>query len=570
MDSKMIEKIEYLFYRYCDGSITGKEMDLLNSFMLEDESVQNRYLEFMKTELALNHCVEQNFQTDSNFQIILQDIQELAEYEKTAPAIEIPKEANEPELIQKVVYAPRQRRKLSTFSKVFLAMNAAAILFFLLFLGFAPTESGIEVATLTDSINAKWADVGISMEKGVRLYNSKNPLLLREGLVELSFDNNARVTIEGPAEFQILDDDLIKLNYGQIYSQVPPEAYGFQISTQHAKIIDLGTEFGIKEGLDGDTQVHVLKGQVNLISSVLNNKINVNLLAGSARELNAATGELNEIPCEDNLFARQINSKAEVVWRGQNTLNLADIVGGGNGFGSGKLNTGINTSNGKMVSDLPTWVVQSGSAGYKTVSSNPFIDGVFVPGIEGGKSSITADGSISVEFPGTSGLYWGYIFNGAFHEGDNVPRHTLRFNGMPMGAPENPSISIHSNQGITFDLSKIRQNTPMRKIAAFRSLIGISETVKNYVDEARTLDAETLSKTTFSKADFWIFLDGRKVYELEVSNADQPVQVEIPIGTQDRYLTLVVTEADGGWAYDWALFGRPELVMAPAKGYVLR
>ena len=565
MDSKMIEKIEYLFYRYCDGSITGKEMDLLNSFMLEDESVQNRYLEFMKTELALNHCVEQNFQTDSNFQVILQDIQELAEYEKTAPAIENPKEANEPELIQKVVYAPRQKRKLSTFSKVFLAMNAAAILFFLLFLRFAPTEGGIEVATLTDCINAKWADVGISMEKGVRLYNSKSPLLLREGLVELTFDNNARVTIEGPAEFQILDDDMIKLNYGQMYSQVPPEAYGFQISTQHAKIIDLGTEFGIKEELDGDTEVHVVKGQVNLISSILDKKININLLAGSARELDANTGELKEVLCNDSLFARQIDSRSEIVWRGQNTLNLADIVGGGNGFGSGKLNTGINTSNGKMVSDLPTSIVQGGSAGYRTVGSNPFIDGVFVPGIEGGKSSITADNSISVEFPGTSGIYWGYIFNGAFHEGDNVPRHSLRLNGMFIGTADNPAISIHSNQGITFDLAKIRQNTPMGHITGFRSLIGISETVKHYVDEARTLDAETLSRTTFSTADFWVFLDGRKVYELEMSNPDEPVLLEIPVSDQDRYLTLAVTEADGGWAYDWALFGRPELVITPTE-----
>ena len=34
-----------------------------------------------------------------------------------------------------------------------------------LFLRFAPSKVGIEVATLTDSINAKWVDVAGPMEK---------------------------------------------------------------------------------------------------------------------------------------------------------------------------------------------------------------------------------------------------------------------------------------------------------------------------------------------------------------------------------------------------------------------
>jgi len=62
-----------------------------------------------------------------------------------------------------------------------------------------------------------------------------------------------------------------------------------------------------------------------------------------------------------------------------------------------------------------------------------------------------------------------------------------------------------------------------------------------------------------------VFLDGRKVYELEMANTDEPVQVEIPVRDQDRFLTLAVTETDDGWAYDWALLGRPELIIEPPK-----
>ena len=55
MDSKQLEKVEYLFCRHCEGSITKEEMELLNSLMLENEYVQQKYFEFVKTEFVLNH-----------------------------------------------------------------------------------------------------------------------------------------------------------------------------------------------------------------------------------------------------------------------------------------------------------------------------------------------------------------------------------------------------------------------------------------------------------------------------------------------------------------------------------
>lgn len=141
--------------------------------------------------------------------------------------------------------------------------------------------------------------------------------------------------------------------------------------------------------------------------------------------------------------------------------------------------------------------------------------------------------------------------NGAFHKGEKVHRHTLRLNGMLFGVPDNPSIAIHSNQGITFDLLQIRQSLSDMDIKKFRSLIGISETVKDYA--------------TDSTADFWVLLDGRKVYEKQMLNSDRAVEVEIPITVNDRYLTLAVTEADYTWGFDWALFGRPELIIEPTR-----
>ena len=67
MDSNQSGRIEYLFYRYGDGSITKEEMDTLNSFILKSEYVQGKYFDFLKTELALRFCLQKNLYVDADF-----------------------------------------------------------------------------------------------------------------------------------------------------------------------------------------------------------------------------------------------------------------------------------------------------------------------------------------------------------------------------------------------------------------------------------------------------------------------------------------------------------------------
>ncbi len=550
-----------------EGKLDKEQLERLDLLLQTSSQARRCYFEIIDVHLGLENldeALECNKEgVPSSFDTTI--LEALAEYEKIAPVMKVhPSEVLNVEPLKRI----ERKKTVHTINKssvLSIVGVAAAVILVVLFARFAPPKSGFEVATLTDSLNAKWADVDALMQKGTRLKTEDTHLLLREGLVELLFDNDTKVTLEAPAEFQILTSDQIALIYGRLYASVPQRAIGFTVNTSSARIVDLGTEFGVEADLRGGTSLHVMKGKTVLIAGDESNKVSVEVVEGIAKKVSGNTQTISDISCNDHLFVREIDSSDGLVWRGETRMNLADIVGGGNGFSGGVLNTGVDASTGKMIPKLLEDWVQVGSAGYQTVDSSLFIDGVFVPGLEGGKTAITADGSVSVIFPKTSGNYWGYIMNGAFHQGEEVPRHTLRLNGMPLGTPENPSIAIHSNQGITFDLSKIRQNTPMGKITEFRSLIGISDTVKNYVDEANTLDKEILSKETFSTADFWIFLDGKKVYELKMSNSDEPVQVEIPIRFQDRFLTLAVTEAEYGWAFDWALFGRPELVITPTE-----
>ena len=100
-------------------------------------------------------------------------------------------------------------------------------------------------------------------KNGTRLAAYSNKLFLREGLAELMFDNNAKVVVEGPAEFELLAEDQINLRYGRIYATIPHEAIGFTVSTPTSRIIDLGTEFGIQADGSGDVAVTCNQGKNN-------------------------------------------------------------------------------------------------------------------------------------------------------------------------------------------------------------------------------------------------------------------------------------------------------------------
>jgi hypothetical protein len=472
---------------------------------------------------------------------------EFAEYEKTANRVEAApikqSENAEPNVNRQQVYRPLHRSSLIT-----LITSVAAVILLVLYARYVPPRQyGYQVAVLSDSINAKWADMKSPMAKGDAFVTSGKCWLLREGYAELLFENDTRVTFEGPAEFQILTGDQIRLNYGRLYAVVPQEAIGFMIKTPSAQIIDLGTEFGIDTNFQGDTSVHVMEGKTMMIAGDQSNKLSVEIVRGVAKMITAGSLAVSDIAHRDQLFVRKIDSANQLIWNGQTAINLADIVGGGNGFGGGVQDAGINVSTGKMTRALPSEFVQMGSSGYRRVDDSPFIDGVFIPGLDDGPTRISADGAIRAEFPRTSGRYWGHILNGAFHYGEGVPRHELKLNGRIAGQPDNRALTIHSSQGITFDLAKIRKNVPGGSLSAFRSLIGISETVREFGQEPTAI--------------FWVFVDGRKVCERKMSSLDAAVPLEIPLGAADRYLTLAVTESDDTWGHDWTMFGRPELVI---------
>lgn len=539
-----------------DGSARQEHYVQLNEMLRQSEANRRTYMEFMTTYVGLNYLEGVFIEQDSDVLGLDMDLwQKMSEYEKTAPIVVVSKEEPARELTQRVVYRQREKHKMSRFSQIFLAMNTAAILFFILFLKLTPPNNGIEVATLSDSINAKWADVTGPMEKGTRFATRSDELFLREGLAELLFDNNAKIVIEGPAEFELLAEDRIDLRYGRLYATVPHEAIGFTISTPVSRIIDLGTEFGVQADAFGDVYLHVIKGKTALIAGDRSNKANLEVTGGHANKVSGSTSAVSDIPCDEHLFARDIDSKNNAVWRQQPTVDLADVVRGGNGQGTGNSDVRLNPIKG-FTRDFHGGF--STAKGYLAIPELAFIDGVFVP--DGHTRQIVSSrNDVFAECPETSGIFDMDLFanpkSGILKT--DLREGTIEFNGREYTDESgHPCILMHSNLGLTFDLDAIRKHY-RRDITRFTSQAGIAD----------------LKEDSPCNADFYVLVDGQVRYSLRQYKQKGVLNdVSVEIKDTDRFLTLVTTDGEdpdypeGGFykraiSCDWCVFTEPALIL---------
>jgi hypothetical protein len=92
-------------------------------------------------------------------------------------------------------------------------------------------------------------------------------LALESGVVEVTFDCGVQVRIKGPSDFVITSDRSARCNQGMVTTEVGEQGRGFSIETPAAKVVDLGTRFGLGVDEGGGTEVVVFDGIVDLTSS---------------------------------------------------------------------------------------------------------------------------------------------------------------------------------------------------------------------------------------------------------------------------------------------------------------
>ena len=556
---KVLFEVSELVIKALDNALDGEGFSRLQSLLKSSPEALEYYFDVIATYAGVEEVKGLVPDTSGKEFINVKDfiniLVELGKQENVAPPIITQKSDPEEEMLKWLEAQEKSKRtiaRLKYFSLSAVA-SAAAVLLVFLTLHFTPDIAGKEVATLVDTIDARWGEYPVVVESGMRMKTSNPALSLKAGYAEFLFDNNTRVTLEAPAEFEILTNNQVQLHYGRLYACVPEEAYGFTVSTEESKIIDLGTEFGVQESATGQTEVHVIKGSTNLVSRNKDKKINTTLKAGSGKKIDRITGTVEDVKSNTSLFTRDIDSHSGVLWKGQDRINLADIVGGGNGLGKGLIGAYIDTSTGKWTRALGGFYddkkTKMFSAGYITDVKNDFIDGVFIPCNANGAFVVNSyENLFDIDYK-LCDTGWGGVINVP----SKVMDTEIYLGGQKYGVKGSNALFMHANAGITFDLDKIRQAYSASTIKEFTAQYGICDGAS--------------PSPEFAFADFWVLVDGKQRFVKRGVKEGTSDYLSVSISPSDRFLTLMTTDGgvegiEGRPAYnDWCLFGKPELVL---------
>lgn len=559
MDEQIKMSIHRLVQKSLDGEITASESESLNEYV-SNPAYTGHYLKCLRLchylrDKAYYYEISESLPADMDtFGLEL-----LAHHEKIAPAVDLKDKAPQQEVIQKVIYE-KQPRQISRFTIFSGFISSAAILLVILFIKFLPERYSIDVATLVDQIDVKWAGSNVSFANGDRLWTNQMPIGLDKGIIKIQYDDGVELLVEGPAKFTV-ERSGVYCEYGRLFSRVSESGLGFLVETPTSRFVDMGTEFGVQADVDGSSALHVIKGKVQVFAGPKEKAKSSHIVTeNQAMRYNATNSLVREIPVQRESFVRSIDSKTNTVWRGQMQIDLADIVGGGNGLGTGRPGACIDTTTGqwKPESYLPA---RSGAAQpgvnmecnylLHPVKTNPFIDGVFIPDNDQGPVAVSTQGHQFDEFPDTSGLGWGGILSIE----DRILNKVIQLNNEPYGIPGKPALFMHGNAGITFDLDRIRGSFS-GAVKEFMATYGISD---NYVNGGAGCPPY---------ADFWVLVDGQVRFCKKGVLIHQGGSISVVLSEEDRFLSLVTTDGGQGTpdfehrtsVNDWSLFGRPVLL----------
>lgn len=119
-------------------------------------------------------------------------------------------------------------------------------------------ESSEAIAWLVNAQDCQWVE---DMAPGGDMQPGRT-LRVERGLAEVAFLNGAHIVLEGPARLELLSSTSARLLRGKAAVRVPEPARGFTVLSPQARVVDLGTEFGISVAEDGSAEVIVFEGQV--------------------------------------------------------------------------------------------------------------------------------------------------------------------------------------------------------------------------------------------------------------------------------------------------------------------
>jgi hypothetical protein len=126
-----------------------------------------------------------------------------------------------------------------------------------------PISESDAIATIAAAVETVWADptVELMLQRGSL---PLGPIHLHAGRVELLFRSGGTAVIEGPAIFEPISGDTLRMQLGSVRCRCPELGSELRVETPRGTVTDLGTEFVAAVAADEVLRVGVIEGQVRL------------------------------------------------------------------------------------------------------------------------------------------------------------------------------------------------------------------------------------------------------------------------------------------------------------------
>ncbi len=465
--------------------------DIVNSSL----EAQRYYTEYVMLCAAIKQYVSSSVMVDVPDSAGVDEgmLEFLADSESNAPTVE-QEQKPQPVVEKSVKRVSRPGRNIANRILGFIALAAVMAFLVHVYNVYAYTP----VARVTDIMNCTLLSGSSEVTVGSVLCRSNGRMSLGRGYVELECDS-ARVVLEAPCEFSCSGIDHIQLYSGCAYVAMNEGHTGFVVDTPVSRVLDLGTEFGVKVCPDSSTEVHVIKGETRVTAKNSTQTSGHVFNAGFAGNIDSSGRQVTNVEFEVHKFVRAIDSASNTISYGPRSISITDITAGGNGKmeyctekwlcpGKGYVNSPYDSGSDYL---------------FKTMPENKYVDGTFVPGSKSTTLQVvSSDGDVFDNCPVTCGEF--YVNIGVCPESSSIGRDgdrngIINFNGTNYNSGGKECILLHANIGITYDLGAIVADYPFQNVSSFHAYAGIAD----------------FNEDAPCNADIWVLVDGKVRYSLK-------------------------------------------------------
>jgi hypothetical protein len=169
-------------------------------------------------------------------------------------------------------------------------------------------------------------------------------------------------------------------------------------------------------------------------------------------------------------------------------IDLADIVGGGDGRGTGKKGFGIDPRSGKARDAKAEGFLGDIKVNKLSPGPPPLVNAVFIPNGPG-DVPVSTTGLVVKGIPETSVAAWDVIRNGPVNQQFSTKLVSPKLGEVDYAKDSHTILGLHANAGITFDLAEIAKQARLAN-PRFRGVVGYG------------------GRTAEAGADFFVFIDG--------------------------------------------------------------